>query len=280
METPKQYTNFIGLDGGGTSTKAVLTDQAGKILAETEVGPSNPNNVGTTNAARHIAAALRDLGFSELNSYQSAVVCGIAGLANPNITASLRSALFSEIPYLAKAKLQLTHDLEIAHYAAFQNQEGLLIIAGTGSACYARFPSGETERISGRSENFDDPGSGYAIAKQAISLRLIPSPRTDNRHDIAALALQILELAQKGNPVARGIISTEVQQLISLVAPLATQFTGSLRVALLGSVLANSSPFRDAFWKGFQDAFPDARLAEVDQSPQYAAADLAKTLNC
>lgn len=275
----KSHSRFIGLDGGGTSTKAVALDGSGNILAEAVSGPSNPNNVRCETAARNISAALRNLGLTEHNSDQTAAVLGIAGLATQEITDSLRDALLAELPFLAQTTLNLTHDLAIAHYAAFHERPGLLIIAGTGSACFAKLPSGEWQKASGRGETFDDPGSGFAIAQNAIDLRLLQPPEALDRSSIAALAPRVFALAERSNPVAKGILATEAQQLLELATPLANAFPETLQVSFSGSIFTESNLFREIFLESLENSFPKLELIEQRQASHFAAAEMAQKLD-
>ena len=48
----------LGIDGGGTRTRALLADQDEASLAHVEAGPSNPNVVGFESAAENLAQAI------------------------------------------------------------------------------------------------------------------------------------------------------------------------------------------------------------------------------
>src|SRR5258708_2663435 len=70
----------LGFDGGGTKTECVLMDPAGKILARSFAGPSNPSRVGAELATREIEKAA-DLSLQEARVARSAVAALGAGLA-------------------------------------------------------------------------------------------------------------------------------------------------------------------------------------------------------
>src|SRR5439155_551246 len=52
---------FVGLDCGGTRTRAVLVDQRLEILARAAAGPGNPLSAGMSVAARSYRTVLRRL---------------------------------------------------------------------------------------------------------------------------------------------------------------------------------------------------------------------------
>src|SRR2546427_8048117 len=70
----------LGFDGGGTKTECVLMDPAGKILARSFSGPSNPWRVGVESATREIEKAA-DLSFEEARVARHVIVALGAGLA-------------------------------------------------------------------------------------------------------------------------------------------------------------------------------------------------------
>ena len=49
---------FVGVDGGGTKTHAVVVDDSDRVLGEGTTGPSNPLRVGITSAAAAIREAV------------------------------------------------------------------------------------------------------------------------------------------------------------------------------------------------------------------------------
>src|SRR2546421_13029676 len=89
----------LGFDGGGTKTECVLMDAAGKILARSFSGPSNPWRVGVESATREIEKAA-DLSFEEARVARNVIVAlgaGLAGTGDPEgegrKDASLRGAI-------------------------------------------------------------------------------------------------------------------------------------------------------------------------------------------
>src|SRR5919199_617090 len=48
----------LGVDGGGTKTRAVVMDEEGRILGEGLAGPSNPLRVGVQQAVASIGEAI------------------------------------------------------------------------------------------------------------------------------------------------------------------------------------------------------------------------------
>lgn len=237
---------IIGVDGGGTKTRAIAIDATGKLIGTGESGPSNPNNSSFEDAATNILAALQKAASPFiLQPSALSLSLGIAGIATDSAKQQLAATLASLHPPLADANLHITHDLEIAHHAAFRGQPGIVLIAGTGSACYAITPDGQSHRASGRDFDYEDPGSGYAIGKRAINTQLLaPQP---SRASIAALAPQVIQLAAEGDLAALDILRIESQNLAKLALSLAIHFSDTIktiRIALVGSAITSDSLLR------------------------------------
>src|SRR6266567_7555730 len=57
---PSREKYFLGIDGGGTKTHAVITDSSYRVLGEGFSGAANPLRVGLEEAVRHIDQAVSD----------------------------------------------------------------------------------------------------------------------------------------------------------------------------------------------------------------------------
>lgn len=270
-------TQFIGVDGGGTNTRAAALDEHGNQLGSGYAAGSNPNNVGYAVAAQNIAKAIAGTGV--LLDSQTSVCLGIAGLRNEEEQSQLREELISANSLLKEARLHITHDLAIAHHAAFRGKAGIVLIAGTGSACYGRDDSGKEFRASGRDFVYDDPGSGYAIGIRAIQNDLLPP---ENERDlIAALAPRVIELAKNGNDSAAAILLEEATQISKLAHKVYSELLESSahpELALSGKLVTTPSHYRTLVLEALQSSMPGIRIVHTRMEPTLAAADLAKRL--
>lgn len=275
MTSPNPASLYIGVDGGGTHTRAVAMDTSGKILGTGVSSGSNPNNIGFQKASNSILDAIEG---TRCHLTEHTSICmGIAGLATEQQREELRYQLISSLPHLEKAKLHLTHDLDIAHHAAFHGKPGMILIAGTGSACFARNSEGKTFRASGRDFHYEDPGSGYAIGKRAIDSKLILS--TDSRQSIAALAPRVIELAADGDLKALDVLRHEAEHIAKLAKLVYHDFAEKEQfptLALSGSILKTESLYRYTVLFELQSAFPGIEIIDIKSSPEEAAAELAK----
>src|SRR5919199_345919 len=124
----------LGVDGGGTKTRAVVVGARGRVLGEGEAGPSNPLRVGVSEAAHAIReAAERACAAAGVRRIEiAAAEVGLAGVKRADIRERMRAALKSE---LGIKSTDVVTDADIALYGATEGKPGLVIIAGTGSIC-------------------------------------------------------------------------------------------------------------------------------------------------
>src|SRR5207249_4893286 len=157
----------LGFDGGGTKTECVLMDAAGKILARSFSGPSNPWRVGVESATREIEKAA-DLSFEEARVARHVIVAlgaGLAGTGNPELKERMHAALAGAFP---GAAVSIFTDLEIALAAAGEGPV-IVLVAGTGSAAIGRNAQGQIWRTGGQGPRFGYDGSAFDIGSRAVA---------------------------------------------------------------------------------------------------------------
>lgn len=160
---------FVGVDGGGTTARAVIVDEQGVVLGTAQDGAANPKAVGWQQARSAIQNVITQAwqrgGFGHRAA--DAVFLGLAGLR-------LRMEQESFIDYLqplhlaAEGMLDCDHDLRIALEGGLLGQPGVVLVAGTGSACYGRNDSGASARSGGWGWLLDDAGSGCWMGMEAL----------------------------------------------------------------------------------------------------------------
>lgn len=158
---------FIGIDGGGSTVRAVVTDERLNVLGSARGGSVNPNSVGRDPAARTIkeivsaALTLADVRVNEVH----AVGAGIAGAMTAPFHDWLMEILRDVLPL---ARIHITTDMEIALIAAHGERRGVLVSAGTGSAAFGVNDQGDALLVGGWGYLLGDEGSGAWIGLQAL----------------------------------------------------------------------------------------------------------------
>ena len=168
---------LLGIDGGGTSTTALLADADGNVLGRGRGGPSNAKAVGEA-AARaslsdSISTAFRDAGIAET---PADVAClGLAGFDRDE-----DRKLLAEWGTRWGRRLMLVNDGELVLAAGTPEGWGVAVIAGTGSIAVGKAPDGRSARAGGWGHLIGDEGSAYRVALDG--LRFVVE-RADGRRD-------------------------------------------------------------------------------------------------
>ena len=161
---------FLGVDGGQSSTTAIIGDESGRILGAGSGGPCN--HVGAAEGRQKLVRAVNEC---------VAKACGQAGLDPATVAFESacfgmsggpddKQAILQEI--LRARRLLTTTDAVIALAGATAGQAGIITIAGTGSIAFGRNARGETARAGGWGYVFGDEGGGFDITRQALRAAL------------------------------------------------------------------------------------------------------------
>lgn len=219
-----------GIDGGQSSSEAVIGDERGRIVGRGVAGPSDELGAGPESSrlrdalAGALEAARRDAGLPEATRYR-AVVAGISGY-----TGCVRG----QTPALPADRLVLLHDAPIAHAGALGGEPGIVVIAGTGSFVYG-LAGDVTWSAGGWGYLFGDEGSAFWLAREALSDLM-------RREDEGAPAAGDVRAACAffGLPslraVARAVYAGEIPRAtVAAFAPVAMRFEPFRRIALRGA---------------------------------------------
>lgn len=259
---------FLGVDGGQSSTTAVIGDAEGRIVGWATGGPCN--HVGAHEGRAKflrvvgecIAQAAARAGIENAPPSFEAACLGMSGGPED------KSALLAEL--IQTEHLQVTHDARIALAGALNGEPGAIVIAGTGSIAYGENAQGETSRVGGWGYIFGDEGGAFDIVRQALRAALREhegwGPRTPltpalmeatgtstanealhlfyteawPRSRVAALAPLVDAAAEAADPTAREILTSAAQHLAMLIASVRRQLWKDdepCRVSWIGGVL-------------------------------------------
>jgi N-acetylglucosamine kinase-like BadF-type ATPase len=273
---------FLGVDGGQSSTTAVIGDARGKIVGWGSAGPCN-----------HVAAAEAEVKFLRVMRECLAQAAERAGLAStpwrfkaaclgmsggPDDKAALLRQLF-EAQHTEVEHIVVTHDAMIALAGALAGEPGIIVIAGTGSMAFGRNARDETARAGGWGYIFGDEGGAFDIARQALravlrehegwGARTALTPAlieaaaaTDAnemlhsfytpawpRSRVADLARTVSRIAEEGDPVALRLLHQAAQELALLAGSVRRQLWSEgepLFVSWAGGVF-ESAPLLERF---------------------------------
>ena len=297
----------VGVDGGGTRTRAVVMDDRWRTLGEGEAGPSNPLRVGVTSAAAAIREAI-DRACAAARVRRREIVAaeiGLAGARREELRARMEDALRS----LELGAVAVVSDADIALFGATDGEPGLVVIAGTGSVCCGINARGKRVCAGGWGPVAGDEGGGAWIARRALSAithaadgrgpeteltraacsyfhvttpddlaTAIYAPTMSNER-IAGFGKEVIESAKARDRVARGIMAEAGRELgIAAVAVIRNlkMEREHFQVAYVGGVFAAGELVLDKLREQIQQVAPNAYLAPPRYAPAVAAARMAR----
>ncbi|MBR8073905.1 ATPase [Burkholderia cenocepacia] len=258
----------IGIDGGGTGTRAVLADRHGRELAQGRGGPSGLG-LGIERAWASIGAACADA-FTQaglaFDWSQCALGCGLAGVNNAAWLAAFRA----QAPLGA---LAIESDAYTTVVGAHGGAPGLIVALGTGSIAAALDAAGVCRIAGGFGFPSGDEASGawlgvraLAYAQQALDGRvprdafataLLAETGAQDRDALVQWScdanqtiyarLAPIVFAHRTHPVARALIAQAGDEIGKMIDALDPQ--RALPVALCGGLadaLAPAVPARHA----------------------------------
>ncbi len=258
----------IGIDGGGTRTRARLAYSRGDTLGAGEAGPANPHAKGFEAAEREILAAIQSAFASAHAETQmvSAACFGIGGVDREEE----RTRIAAWARETVAPRVHVVNDGAIVLAAGSPENWGVALIAGTGSIAWGRTRDGRIARAGGWGYLIGDEGSGFDLAREALraatqtadgrgkptrlldailkdwglvsAMELIPRVYRSGLApaDIARLAPLVIRSAEEGDAVARGLVERAAAALADTVVAVARQlqFTeAEIPLALTGGLL-------------------------------------------
>ena len=299
---------FLGIDGGGTKTHAIIADAFCRVIGEGTSGASNPLRAGLRDAVAHIECAVAEAAAAarvKLEQITSACAA-IAGVNHPIHYHTMRDALNHA---LALDNLQLVTDARAALEGALDGRPGVVIIAGTGSIAMGVNAEGHQTRSGGWGPTFGDEGSGYDIARRA--LRAIASSfdgrarptvlserfcrrlgiastadlpcviyNSDSEPvEIASLAELVAEAAHEGDEVACEILREAGRELAGLAASVIERLgmqSNEFRIACVGSVFKSGEVVQVSLRQAIRAVATRAEVGPPLFSPTIGAVKLAQ----
>ena len=158
---------YFGLDGGASSTRAILIDEDGKTLNKKKLNKGTNLKVYEGLANQRISDLILSLCNDISISIEDISAFGF-GLAAVSYERG-RELLFKELDRLNIAERSvLINDAEAAYKICCQDDVGILVTVGTGVICIAKNSSGDFVRIAGKGHDKTDIGSGYWIGKEVL----------------------------------------------------------------------------------------------------------------
>lgn len=255
---------LLGIDAGGSHSRARLTDLDGTILGEAKAGPANAR-IGLESLHAALMSITRDaisaarLDESAMPSIAAGM--GIAGISRPGM---LQAACGLEFPF---GSVYLESDAAIANLGAHLGEDGATLVLGTGSVAYIKIGK-VCITIGGYGFPISDEGSGAALglsamrhALRALDGRTKPTPLSTavteqfdhdtgraikwmdeaTPREYAALAPMVMDYAERNDEIARSIVEDAVKHVERFIETIFDK--GAPRCALAGGLSRRLQPW-------------------------------------
>lgn len=153
-------TVFLGVDGGGSKTRAVAVDAQGQEVGRGTAGSSNYRAVGIEIASHELLKAIHAAVPDNVRVKEAFI--GLAG-----VDVAFDHAAWRPLIAPIATQVHLSNDAELL-LSAFPTGNAIALIAGTGSIAYARTADGKALRSGGWGHILGDEGSGYDLGIRAL----------------------------------------------------------------------------------------------------------------
>ncbi len=284
---------YAGIDGGQSSTVAVIGDENGRVLGRGTAGPADEVAQGaeSTRLRDALSGALSDaIARAQLPAQTrfEQIVAGVSGY---------EGKIYGRPPDLPAAVLTLMHDAPIAHAGALAGEAGVIVIAGTGSVAYSQCVRGNTALVGGWGYLFGDEGGAFWLAREALAGAMREESAGDHgaiaqtaleffnaaslrhlarsfyageisRAQLASFAVAVVKAAEDGDARAAQYVKQGAHELVT-IAMHAMQRVRLVvpKIAFVGGLTASATMLHE-FAQGMREMMPRAQLVE----PRYDSA--------
>ncbi len=292
-----ESTYWLGIDGGGTRSEWIVADDNENVIENIEGPPLQASSISIAILLDRLKTMLQKFDLSHI----SGICAGISGLGNPKTIMEMENALRF---YVQNLPLIINSDAKITHKGTFEDGDGTLVIAGTGSIVLSRI-NGNWYRRGGWGHVIGDPGSAHSIGLRFLRYVLLEekiadysqfltayfdTPKTDlelleadllkaiysDKFSPAILAPNLLIEAENGDSFIKNLILTEVNELADSILYLYQKENNlSQRLALHGGLL-NNSFYLDTIQSLIKSRFSDIEFVESPTPPALAACRVIK----
>jgi N-acetylglucosamine kinase-like BadF-type ATPase len=295
---------FLGIDSGATSTEVLLSfpplRKGGLRGVQKEkffrFAPISYSLLGHEETEQRLTDIIKKSTAKIGLQNVAYIVAGISGARNEKNRDRLRKKISKNLKF---KNIAIYPDTTIAFASIFRHNDtncGILL-AGTGSVLYFVNSKGKIQRIGGWGRYIGDEGSGYWIAREALS-RLTQSfdrrsgkTRLENvilknfeidkenliKHvyhnnfEIAKVTKLVFDCAEKGDKISIEIIKDAARHLVKHFLPLKNM---RVTIALSGSLFSQEKLLERYVRRLAKEKFPNITLIKPKRKPVWGAVEM------
>lgn len=288
---------FIGIDGGGTKTEAVVLDLEGNIHATRVSDSSNLRNIGIERAVENIVRSIPPLKKEKIES----LFVGIPAFAEEfkDKEEEIKD-LICKSTDIAKENIFIVSDQIIAFFSGTEKEDGVVVISGTGSVARG-WNEGKDIKTTGWGY-LTDRGGAFQVGKCAYQKTVEALDRMENHtiltkmvmekfkaekiedlnkivyrenpvEILSPLSILVNTAAEKGDDIAVNILNDACDYLLKATKNTIEKlnFEKDFPVVLVGGMF-KSEIFLNRFKENIS---PNAQIIIPKESPAMGAARLA-----
>jgi glucosamine kinase len=297
---------YIGIDGGGTHTRALAVDRTGRTLARAETGGANQSD--TSDAEQNVLSVIREVvaGANRELSDVAGLVAGLAGVNN-NTESQARGERFVAVEGLSCPPV-VVNDAVVAHVGGLRSRPGIIAIGGTGSIVFGVNEAGthlrnyDASHFGGIRASFlaydavhrvlagDGVEDDEMLTREIYAYWEVSSleqlressavwyqeDRQERDYRFGAMAQLVTEGATAGSPVAKAACDAASEGLCTGIRIVGARFSGTdIDVVLIGGVAR--SPYLQKAIAGCLQGDREHRYTIVEPAftPEIGAAIMA-----
>ncbi len=265
---------YLGVDGGGVRTTAIVANENGKVLAKTVGASIDYKTIGLTSARKNLKNIVKELCEKTGEDTFKCACIGSSALKS-RASAKETESLISNI--IEADNVIMDSSIFTAMECMVDTGPCALVISGIDSMVAARNAKGKMTNAGGWGYLLGNDGSGYAIAMDAIRYAIRayegseePTRLTDDmveyfnlyslqdlrdkffdpateRGKISAFASRVFSCASAGDKVAAEIIAKHARLLAGTTKSLIKDFPADTVIGMWGGVFVNNRRFRNEF---------------------------------
>ena len=296
--------HVLGIDGGGSRTRAVVLDADGTLLGYAMGDSINIDDYGIETATQNLRELVENL---PVEGAFDAAFLSLGGVLSTRDRQAVRS-ICGALELAPLERTGIHHDAVGALAGGLLGEPGMVVVAGTGSICYGRNAEGEEGRAGNWGPLFGDEGSGHWLGKEAMRAVALahdgrgePTELTGevmawleltelddllhrlyveglSRSEIAAFAPTVLRLVEKNDAVAQSILIRGCDLLAQCVEKVHQQIFEDKAPTVIVGGLSQNETFLEAFSKAVKNTGRPTSVVRPKLSPVMGSGLLALEL--
>lgn len=302
---------YLAVDGGGSKTTVVCSDQNQQIIG---IGDSGPTSLAATsmgaasfNLREGVRQAIEQL---PKESDFEVLVMGLAGMDSESEKQTALQVFSDVLSHLRVQQFVLVNDIVIALESGSDAKNAIALISGTGSNCYGRNKYGQEAKAGGMDFLLTDQGSGHFIggevlktavksydgrgAKTVLEKKICDyfhidsildlKQRVYNPHltkpEIADLALICFEALAENDQEAKRIIDEAISELVLMAKTVAEKLliTQDNYDLVLAGKIATNDYVRNALVNKIKEISANVQIVIPEKDPVYGALKMSFNL--